>query len=84
MSVKVSLEQVVQQLTEAMSDAEKADSGNKAAGTRVRKAAQGAANALKDLRKQVLEARKEGYKMSHHMKKGTANTGQSVGLVCSL
>ena len=31
MSVKVSLEQVVQQLTEALADAEKTDSGNKAA-----------------------------------------------------
>ena len=60
MSVKGSLEQVVQQLTEALADAEKTDTGNKAAGTRVRKAAQGAANALKDLRKQVLEARKDG------------------------
>ena len=60
MSVKVKLELVVQQLTEALADAEKADSGNKAAGTRVRKAAQGAANALKDLRKQVLQARKDG------------------------
>ena len=60
MSVKVSLEQVVQHLTEALADAEKTDAGNKAAGTRVRKAAQGAANALKDLRKQVLEARKDG------------------------
>ena len=60
MSVKVKLEQVVQQLTEALADAEKTDAGNKAAGTRVRKAAQGAANALKDLRKQVLEARKDG------------------------
>lgn len=57
MSVKVSLEQVVQQLTEALADAERADSGNKAAGTRVRKAAQGAANALKELRKQVIEVR---------------------------
>jgi len=57
MSVKVSLEQVVRQLTEALADAEKTDAGNKAAGTRVRKAAQGAANALKELRKQVLETR---------------------------
>ena len=55
MSVKVSLEQVVQQLTEALADAEKTDSGNKAEGTRVRKAAQSATNALKELRKQVLE-----------------------------
>ena len=60
MSVKVSLEQVVQQLTEAMSDAEKADSGNKAAGTRVRKTAQFAVNELKNLRKQVLEVRNNG------------------------
>ena len=60
MSVKGSLEQVVQQLTEAIADAEQTDAGNKAAGTRVRKAAQGAANALKDLRKQVLESRKDG------------------------
>jgi hypothetical protein len=57
MSVKISLEQVVQQLTEAITDAEKADSGNKAAGTRVRKAAQSATTALKSLRKQVLEVR---------------------------
>jgi len=57
MSVKVSLEQVVQQLTEALADAEKTDAGNKAAGTRVRKAAQSATNALKELRKQVLESR---------------------------
>mgnify|MGYP003126325974 CR=1 FL=1 len=48
MSVKVKLELVVQQLTEALADAEKADSGNKAA------------NHLKDLRKLVLEVRKEG------------------------
>ncbi len=40
MSVKVSLEQVVQQLTEALADPKKTESGNKAAGTRVRKAAQ--------------------------------------------
>ena len=57
MPVKVSLEQVVQQLTEALVDAEKTDNGNKSAGTRVRKAAQSAANALKDLRKQVLQTR---------------------------
>ena len=59
MSVKVSLEQVVQQLTEAMSDAEKADSGNKAAGTRVRKTAQEVIHALKDLRKMVQETKNE-------------------------
>ena len=57
MSVKVSLEQVVQQLTEALVDAAKVDAGNKSAGTRVRKAAQEATVALKELRKQVLESR---------------------------
>ena len=53
MSVKVSLEQVVQQLTEAMSDAEKADSGNKAAGTRVRKQMQELKRLAQDLRLDV-------------------------------
>jgi len=57
MSVKVSLEQVVQQLTDALVDAGKVDAGNKAAGTRVRKAAQDAVVALKEVRKQVLDTR---------------------------
>ena len=78
MSVKGSLEQVVQQLTEALADAEKTDSGNKAAGTRVRKAAQGAANALKDLRKQVLESRNRGLKNRVGQPPNTTTIG-SVG-----
>jgi hypothetical protein len=57
MSVKSTVEQAVQQLTEALSDAEKTDSGNKAAGTRVRKTAQEVGNLLKELRKQVLVVR---------------------------
>jgi hypothetical protein len=57
MSVKVSLEQVVQQLTDALVDAGKVDAGNKSAGTRVRKAAQDAVVALKEVRKQVLDVR---------------------------
>jgi hypothetical protein len=39
------------------SDAEKTDAGNKAAGTRVRKAAQEATVLLRELHKQVLETR---------------------------
>jgi len=57
MSVKSTVEQAVQQLTEALSDAEKTDLGNKAAGTRVRKTAQEVGNLLKELRKQVLVVR---------------------------
>lgn len=57
MSVKNSLEKVVTQLQASVADAERVDSGNKAAGTRVRKAAQEATVLLKELRKQVLEAR---------------------------
>ena len=57
MSVKNSLEKVVTQLQASIADAERVDSGNKAAGTRVRKVAQEATVLLKELRKQVLEAR---------------------------
>jgi len=57
MSVKNSLEKVVTQLQASVADAERVDSGNKAAGTRVRKVAQEATVLLKELRKQVLEAR---------------------------
>ena len=59
-SVTNTLQNVVDQLSQALADAEKTDSGNKAAGTRVRKTAQFAVNELKNLRKQVLEARKDG------------------------
>lgn len=58
MSVKNSLEKVVTQLQASVADAERVDSGNKAAGARVRKAALEATLLLKELRKQVLEARK--------------------------
>jgi hypothetical protein len=56
-TVTTTLQTVVDQLTQALADAEKTDSGNKAAGTRVRKTAQFAVNELKTLRKQVLEVR---------------------------
>ena len=57
-SVHQSLATVVEALNAAMVDAEKCDRGNKAAGTRVRKAAQDAVGALRSLRKQVVETRK--------------------------
>jgi len=58
-SVHQTLNTVVEALNAAMVDAEKCDRGNKAAGTRVRKAAQEAVGALRELRKQVVEARRE-------------------------
>ena len=59
-NVTNTLQNVVDQLQEALGDAQKTDSGNKAAGTRVRKAAQNATVTLKELRKQVLEVRNNG------------------------
>ena len=56
-TVTTTLQTVVDQLTQAIADAQKTDAGNKAAGTRVRKTAQFAVNELKTLRKQVLEVR---------------------------
>ena len=57
MSVTNTLQTVVDQLSQAFEDAQKCDSGNKSAGTRVRKTAQQAVTELKFLRKQVLESR---------------------------
>tara|TARA_R110001583_G_scaffold52090_9_gene161986 strand:+ start:230 stop:412 length:183 start_codon:yes stop_codon:yes gene_type:complete len=60
MSVTNTLQGVVDQLSQAIDDAQKTDNGNKSAGTRVRKTAQQAVNELKTLRKQVLAARADG------------------------
>jgi hypothetical protein len=57
-SVHQTLATVLESLNAALVDAEKCDRGNKAAGTRVRKAAQDAVGALRGLRKQVVEVRK--------------------------
>ena len=57
-SVHQTLATLVESLNAALVDAEKCDRGNKAAGTRVRKAAQEAVGALRSLRKQVVEVRK--------------------------
>ena len=59
MSIVESLDAVIATLTEVRDDAAKVDSGKTGApGTRVRKAAQEGRNALYNLRKQVVEARK--------------------------
>jgi hypothetical protein len=57
-SVHQSLATLVESLNAALADAEKCDRGNKAAGTRVRAAAQDAVTGLKELRKQVVSLRK--------------------------
>ena len=57
-SVHQSLATLVESLNAALVDAEKCDRGNKAAGTRVRAAAQDAVTGLKELRKQVVSLRK--------------------------
>jgi hypothetical protein len=59
MSISESLDSIIAQLTEARADAEKCDKGKVGApGTRVRKAATAAQEALKTLRAQVITERK--------------------------
>ena len=53
------LAEITTLLCSSQSDAEKFDKGNSSAGTRVRKAAQMAAKALKELRKIVSEVKAE-------------------------
>ncbi|MBI1371909.1 MAG: histone H1 [Phycisphaera sp.] len=50
-------DQLKQIIADAEDDVAKAESGNKAAGTRVRKAMQDIKNAAQDIRKKVLEFR---------------------------
>ena len=57
--VENKLSEVIELLCSATGDAGKFDSGNNSAGTRVRKAAQDAVHALKDLRKTVSETKNE-------------------------
>jgi hypothetical protein len=59
MSLQQSLDTIIANLTEAKADADKADRGNKSAGTRARKAAQEATVALKKFRQDVLAARED-------------------------
>jgi hypothetical protein len=53
-------EQLKQLVSEMEEDVRKAEGGNKAAGTRVRKAMQDVKNAAQDVRKKVLEMRDDG------------------------
>lgn len=61
--IESKLNNIIEILCEASADAGKFDGGNSSAGTRVRKAAQDAVHALKDLRKTVTDtknSRKDG------------------------
>lgn len=53
-------DQLKQMVLDAEGDVLKAEGGNKAAGTRVRKTMQDIKNAAQDVRKKVLELRSEG------------------------
>ena len=57
MSLMDSFNQLRRMLDEALDDVQKADGGNKAAGTRVRKKMQEIKNQAQEVRKQVLETR---------------------------
>jgi len=57
MSMLSDLQAVLDNLQEAVADADKFDKGNGAAGTRLRKTAMNARNALQDLRKNVQETK---------------------------
>lgn len=52
-----SFEQLKRLIAEVEDDVKKAEGGNKAAGTRVRKAMQDVKNAAQDIRKEILELR---------------------------
>lgn len=53
------LKKIILELEESRQDAEKAENGNAAAGTRTRKAAMAAIHALKELRVEILERSKK-------------------------
>ena len=55
-------ERLVQMVTAVREDVEKAQAGNKAAQTRVRKAMQDVKNLAQDIRKEMLEVRDGGTK----------------------
>ena len=57
MSVTTSVNDLIETLTTALTDAENHESGNNAAGTRLRKQLQEVVNTCKTLRKQVQEER---------------------------
>jgi len=57
MSIETELQNIVNTLTTAITDANKFDSGNSSAGTRVRKAAMEATKSLKVLRTTVTETK---------------------------
>lgn len=58
MSATTKIQQMINTLTETLKDAEKADKGNKAAGTRVRATAQTIKSECQNLRAEVLSSQK--------------------------
>ncbi len=58
MNLQEKLTETIKNLQDQFGDLEKTEKGNASAGTRVRKSLMIAINALKDLRKEILEARK--------------------------
>jgi len=57
MATQETLQNIIDNLTTALADADKCDKGNKSAGVRIRKAAQDATKDLKTLRQEVLDQR---------------------------
>ena len=57
MTVREMIQDMINELTEAIADAEKHDSGNNAAGTRVRKVMQTCKSLAQDVRVKVQETR---------------------------
>ena len=54
MGVRDTIQEMINELVDAIPDAEKFDSGNKAAGTRIRKLMQSCKVRAQELRKQIL------------------------------
>jgi hypothetical protein len=54
MGVRGTIQEMINELVDAIPDAEKFDSGNKAAGTRIRKLMQSCKVRAQELRKQIL------------------------------
>lgn len=58
MQVRDAIQEMINELVEAIPDAEKFDSGNKAAGTRIRKLMQSCKVRAHELRKQILDKKR--------------------------
>ena len=79
MALADSFNQLRQMVEEAQDDVQKADGGNKAAGTRVRKKMQEIKNQAQEVRKQVLEGRGGGDEGGGGAKGGGSKGGGGAG-----